>query len=315
MIRRIVIAASAAAVALFAALSAAAPAGASTNVGCNGAGCWLYLSQLIHVSGHGGGSGTYVPPPPPPCTWNPIGDTAAGSRYIISAYHGTNPGTSAPGQAGAAFTQAQDLLKNPQPGSWYQLDINPAASAADQQACQQFPLYDWVPTGHQPPMLPLPGGTLAAYGYNYLPIPALHLKINPTTLGYVNLGTYAWLTPHFRPDRTIRVTAGNQWAVLTMHASKLKVDATGATFTTGENCGFYGSRYQVAQLKSMGAGTVPDCGVLWQSSANQATVTGTVTWTVTWKASDGSGGTMPPIQAQATAGPISVNEIQSVNGG
>ena len=311
MIRRIVLAVSLAATGMLAALTAATPASASTSVNCSGAGCWINVGQFLHVSGTG--SGPVQPPPPPPCQWVPIGDQVSGSRYIIGTYHGVNPGPSAPGQAGAAFTQAQDLLKNPVPGNWYRLAVNPAATQAAQQACQQFPLYDFAAAGHQPPTLPVPGLTLAQYAAGFLPIPQLDLKINPTTMGYVNLGTYVWQTTHVPARQSIRVTAGNQWAAVTMTSSTLKITTDGPG-TLGSHCTRKGSRYPVEQPPAQaGSGTMPDCGVLWQSPASQATITGTIVWTVRWVASDGTSGTWR-IPSQAQAGPISVNEIQSVNG-
>jgi hypothetical protein len=311
MIRRILLAATAAATGLLAALAAAAPASAGSSVNCSGQGCWLNVGQLLNTGGTG--SGPAQPPPPPPCQWDPIGDQTSGSNYIVAAYHGVNPGPSAPGQAGAAFTQAQDLLKNPVPGTWYQLALNPAAGQAAQQACQQFPLYDFAPRGHQPPVLPIPGLTLAQYAAGFLPIPQLHLRINPTAMGYVNLGTYVWQTTPVPASQSKRVAVGNQWAAVTMTSSPLLLSTDGSG-TIGSHCGRNGSGYPVGKLPARtGAGVMPDCGVLWRAATNEATITGTIVWTVKWAASDGTSGTWR-IPSQAQAGPISVNEIQSING-
>lgn len=314
MIARIAITASAAAAALLATLSAAAPASASTNVSCDSAGCLINIRQLMHISGTAGGGGTYVPPPPPPCWWNPLGDTATGSKKIIAAYHGVNPGPSAAGQVGAAFTQAQDLLRNPVTGEWYQLQLSQGASPAGRAECRRFPTYDFAPKGRKPPALPIPGSTLALAAYNYLPIPSMKLKLSPATMGYVNLGTYVWQTTHIPSSQSITVHAGTQRATLTMTAGKLTLSTDGPG-TVARDCTLTGSHYTPRQVAGSGAGQRPDCGVLWQSAASQATITATIYWHVTWHASDGTTGTFPRIPARAQAGPIAINDIQSINGG
>ena len=67
-----------------------------------------------------------------------------------------------------------------------------------------------------------------------------------------------------------------------------------------------------------GAGTPPDCGVLWQAPVAGASVSATVSWAVTWGAGalNGPGPrALPPIQVTGRTPPFPVAEIQSINGG
>jgi hypothetical protein len=197
------------------------------------------------------------------------------------------------------------------------LPVNPNASAAGKAECLTLPLYAWVPPGQAPPAPPVPGRTLAEFAYNNMQVPALAAQINPTAKGYVNLGTYVWQTTAI--PQTLSVTATlagtGQSATVTAAPGKLTIstDGPGAVFS---NCGPQGSHYPQNQPPAnAGPGTRPDCGVLWQAPTNGATITESLTWTVTWTATDGTGGTLPPITMQGRAGPVPVNEIQSVNGG
>ena len=192
MIRRLAFAACIPTVALLTALSAATPASAGAGANCTGSTCSVGISQFITLKGDVGSGAGYVPVnvEPPPCLWNPIGDQTTGSQYIISFFNGVDPGPSGPYGTGASFQQAKDLLKNPKPGTWYELPVNPAASPAAQQECLKLPLFYFVPPGQTPPMPPIPGQILAEYAYNNMAIPSWRLVVNPASTGFVNLGTY-----------------------------------------------------------------------------------------------------------------------------
>jgi hypothetical protein len=314
MIRRLVITLSVPAVALLTALSAAAPASAGSGAGCSGSTCSVDLSQFITLKGDVGSGAGYVPVnvDPPPCLWNPIGDATSGSNAIISEW-GPNPPTDF--QIDKSYAQAKTLVKAPVPGTWYELPVNPNASAAGKALCWTMPLYAWVLPGQAPPMPPIPGQTLAEFAYNNMAIPTPALTINPTNVGYVNLGTYVWQAQGSPGTLAVTASVGAQSATVTAKSSGLTIGTSGPG-TPANNCGPSGSGYPVGKPPAnAGAGTRPDCGVLWNGSASGATITGTVTWTVTWTATDGTGGTLPPITMRGQAGPIPINEIQSVNGG
>lgn len=317
MIRRLAIAACIPTIALLTALSAAAPASAGAGAGCSGSSCSVDISQFITLKGDVGSGAGYVPVnvEPPPCLWNPIGDATTGSQYIINFFNGVNPGPSGAYQTGASFNQAKDLLANPKPGTWYELPVNPAASPAAQMECYKLPLFAFVPPGQTPPMPPIPGQILAEFAYNNMAIPTPNLVINPANTGFVNLGTYVWQSGG---TGAVSVTAalGNQaWATVTATPGSMAISTNGPG-AVSSNCGPQGSKYPVGNPPaSAGAGTSPDCGVLWQGTTSGATITGTVIWHVTWTASDGTGGTLPDIQMQGQSAPFPVQEIQSINGG
>jgi enoyl reductase len=324
MIRRIALAAGITAAGFLASLSATVPAsagsgpasGSSSGGSCVGSACSVGIEQFITYKGSPGAvaqSGTGHAPidvQPPPCQWIPVGDATTGSQYVIQ-----NSVDSPVFQQDQTLKQAKDLLQNPAPGQWYYLPINPAAGAAGAQACLQLPLYAWVPPGQVPPMPPVPGKTLAQFAFNHLRVPKPQLTTNPVGKGFVNLGTYVWLTRGGGSNpRTITAALGNQSATLTATPSKLRISANGPG-TIGNNCGATGSAAPVGQPPaSAGAGTVPDCGVLWRAPTGAATITATVVWRISWTATDGTGGRLQAIRRSGTAGPFPVREIQSVNG-
>jgi hypothetical protein len=226
--------------------------------------------------------------------------------------------------------QARTLLRNTPvpPGTWWQLPVNPAASKAAQRQCYTLPLFDFTVPGQAPPTPPVPLQTLAEYAYNHMAIPAPTLTVNPAGRGYVNLATYVWgrsrpVSPATgRPD-AYEVTAtlgGESVSVWAQPAAKdaFSVAANGPG-TPYSACGPDGSRYRVAHAPaSAGAGTPPDCGVLWQAPVAGASVSATVTWSVTWGAGVRNGpgpNVLPPIQMTGRTPPFPVAEIQSINGG
>lgn len=319
MMRRSAFALGAVAAALLTALSMAAPASAGSGASCSGNSCSVDISQFITLSSKTGsvGSGAgYVPVnvAPPPCLWQPIGGATSGSQAIVSQW-GPNPPSAF--QIDQSYAQAKKLLKNPSPGIWYMLPVNPNASAAGQAECLKLPLYVWVPPGQVPPMPFIPGRTLAEYAYNHMAVPAPRLVANPAAKGYVNLATYIWETGAAAGPISVTAALGNQEsATVTATPSRLVItaDGPGRAFS---NCGPNGSKYPVGTVpaSASGPGIVPDCGVLWTAPDATAAVTGTVTWKVRWSATDGTGGTLPGIRMPGRTASMPVSEIQSINGG
>jgi hypothetical protein len=308
----------------------AGPVSAGSGVGCTGNTCSVLLSSLITLKGDVGNGGVHVqlPVTPPPCLWQPIGDTTTGSTLIIQQFGSAVPGT--PFGVFRSVQQARTLLKAKPvpPGTWWQLPVNPAASKAAQRQCYTLPLFDFTVPGQAPPTPPVPLQTLADYAYNHMAIPAPTLTVNPAGRGYVNLATYVWgqtrpVSPATGRPGSYEVTAtlgGESVSVWAQPAAKgaFSVTANGPG-TPYSACGPDGSRYRVGHAPAnAGAGTPPDCGVLWQAPVAGASVSATVTWSVTWGAGVRQGpgpNLLPPIQMTGRTPPFPVAEIQSINGG
>lgn len=326
MIRRIVIAGVIAA-GLLAPLSASVPASAGNNVGCSGSDCSILLSQLITLNGDQGSGSGYTPVnvTPPPCLWEPIGDATSGSNYIVDFFGGSDPGKDSPFGTHDSFVQAQKLLKNPQPGTWYELPVNPAASPADQQKCLQLPLFYFLPPGGDLPGPPIPAETIAEYAYNHMRIPSPRIVTNPAGKAYVNLGTYAWArwpSSRYTGQRVayeVVAQLGSQTVSVWAQAGpSLQVNVSGPG-TPSTSCGPTGSSVRPIghAPASAGAGVAPDCGVLWWGPDAQASVSATVTWQVSWGTGilNGPGtNALPSISMTSRPVPLRVSEIQSVNG-
>lgn len=317
MIRRFAAVAAAAATGLLAALVIAAPASAGSWEGCVGPTCSAGASSPVHLTGNRKGP-VYLAPAP--CNWSPVGNQAKGSHYVISYYNGKEPGPNVP-RAGSSFQEAKGLLKNPQPGSWYALPVNPDAPLASQHQCERLPYFVFVPQGEPIPKVAPTGRLLARYAFSMMRIPDPTLTLNPAGKSYVNLATYVWAdwNPSWFTNRKdlyqIVARAGNDWArVSATPSDQLTIDVTGPGTPYKNGCGTFGSQYPVGHAPAnAGAGTPPDCGVLWQSSDSNATITVTVTWNVTWQASNNRSGTLPAITVRRQV-QVPVNEIQSVNG-
>ena len=310
---------------LLTSLLTAAPASAGSGVGCQGAGCSITLTQLIQLKGDQGSSAgaqhTPVDVAPPPCLWEPIGDATTGSEAIIQEY-GNNPPTIL--GVAASVTQAKALLKNPTPGNWYELPVNPAASPAGQAACMRLPLYYWAVTPAQLPVPPVPPKTLAAFAYNHMRIPVPTAEVNPANKSYVNLASYVW--GHWARSPTtgqydaykIMAQLGQQVVTVWAQPASLSVTTVGPGQTFSD-CGPHGSRYPIGHPPaSAGAGTAPDCGVLWDAPDASAGVSVAVRWSVTWGVGNlnGPGGNaLPPITMASLQHAVRVSEIQSINGG
>jgi hypothetical protein len=308
----------------------AGAASAGSGVGCTGNTCSVLLSNLIMLKGDVGSGAVHVqlPVAPPPCLWQPIGGTTAGSAAIIQQFGSAVPGT--PFGVYQSVRQARTLLRDKPvpPGTWWQLPVNPAASKAAQRLCDTLPLFDFTPPGQAPPTPPVPLLTLADYAYNHMAIPAPRLTVNPAGHAYVNLATYVWgrtlpvSRATGRPNvYEVTATLGGEivsvWAQLAAKgAFSVGADGPGTAYSA---CGPDGSHDRLGHPPaSAGAGTPPDCGVLWQAPAAGVAVSATVTWSVTWGAGvlNGPGpNALPPIQMTGRTPPFPVAEIQSINGG
>jgi hypothetical protein len=289
------------------------PAHAGSVTGCTGANCSVSLSQFIHYKGSppitydpSGGNAIPINEDPPPCLWDPIGDATTGSNYIIQQF--PNPAPDLPFDIPAAVTKAKALLKNPVPGTWYNLPINPAADEAGQQACLKLPAFFFAVPGATPPMPPIPAKILAEYAYNHMRVPAPKLTISPAGQGWVNLATFVWTNTPGQVSVTARL--GPQTVTVTARSAKTVITASDAG-TVSDDCTVDGSKYPQGHPPDTGPGTAPDCGVLWHNSATAATVGATVTWNVTYTPDNAP---LPNITLGRTAPAMPIAEIQSVNG-
>ena len=308
----------------------ASPVSAGSGVGCAGNACSVLLSNLITLKGDAGNGTGHVqlPVAPPPCLWEPIGGSTAGSASLISQF-----GTAAPGAPFGVYQsvrQAKALLKDKPvpPGTWWELPVNPAAPKAAQRECYTLPLFYFTAPGQTPPTPPVPLRTLADYAYNHMAIPAPTLTVNPAGHAYVNLATYVWgrtlpvsATTGLPGAYEVTATLGGEtvsvWAQLAAQgAFSVAANGPGTAYSA---CGPAGSHARVGHAPAgAGAGTPPDCGVLWQAPVAGASVSATITWTVTWSAGARGGpgpNALPPIQLTGRTPPFPVAEIQSINGG
>lgn len=299
-------------------VAAMPPADAGIGVGCTGSDCSVSVWQFVTHKGAWGSTGSTPVPinvPPPPCLWNPIGDATSGSQYIISQFGDVTKQDSL-FEVYQSVQQAKKLLKNPTPGTWYELPVNPNASPAGQAECAKLPLFAFEVPGATPPMPNVPAVDLADYAYNHIKIQHSRLVLSPANgKGWVNLGTYAWTTnrvPVVRLSVSLGVGANAETVNLTARPVKTAISSSAGT--PEDQCGANGSYHRpIGTAPKTAVGTAPDCGVLWSAPSTDATITATVTWDVTWNG-DGAGGTLPAIPLSTTSLPIRVAEIQSING-
>jgi hypothetical protein len=261
---------------------------------------------------------------PPPCLWIPIGDQITGSQYIVNTFGDITPADSLYGIY-QSVQQARQLLKNGGPaGTWYNLPINPAAGPAGRAACLQLPAFFFVLPGGAPPLPPIPPQILAEYAYNHMKLPDPTVTVSPASRGFVNLATFVW----WHVPRTMWVTAAlpdGQAATVVARvsgAASISTNPVGAGTISTAGCGPGGSRHPVSGAPATGAGVAPDCGVLWTQPGAGVTITVAVTWQVLFHQGTGHGffgqpvpGAGNGITTQGTSNPITVQEIQSINGG
>ena len=326
MIRRAIVGALAAAALV--PLAASAPAAAATGTGCQGTSCSVSLDQWIKYSGSpgtvGNGDVGHVPvdTQPPPCLWIPIGNQISGSQYIVNTFGDITKATDA-FSIFESVQQAKQLLQNGGPaGTWYNLPINPAAGAAGEAACLKLPAFFFAQPGQAPPLPQIPPRILAEFAFNHMKLPAPTVTTSPNATGFVNLATFVW----WQVPRTRWVTAAlpdGQAATVVARVSNWSISTNPAgAGATSLSCGASGSKFPVGRPPATGAGVAPDCGVLWTQPAAAATVTVTVTWQVLFHPGRGTGFNGAPvpgapngITTAGTSNPITVQEIQSVNGG
>ncbi len=327
MIRRVIVGAIAAAALV--PLAASTPAAAATGTGCHDSSCSVSLNQWIKYSGSPGavtsGSTGHVPvdEQPPPCLWIPIGDQISGSQYIVNTFGDITQATDA-FQIFESVQQAKKLLADGGPaGTWYNLPINDAAGAAGIAQCLKLPAFVFVLPGQAPPLPRIPPRILAEFAFNHMKLPDPTVVTSPATTGFVNLATFVW----WNVPRTRWVTAAlpdGQAATVVARVQGFSISTTPAgagTVSTG--CSpTSGSTHPVGHPPATGAGVPPDCGVLWTRPAAGATVTVTITWHVLFHPGRGTGffgaavpGAPNGITTAGTSNPITVQEIQSVNGG
>jgi hypothetical protein len=293
----------------------ATPASAGNVTGsCTGPNCSVDLSKFITYSGSaahrpGGGSAIPITEDPPPCLWNVIGDQVSGSNYLVQLF--PDPTPDLPFDIYDSVQQAKALLKNPTPGTWYNLPINPAADEAGQQECLKLPAFFFAPPGTTPPLPHIPPRILAEYAYNHMRLPLPRVTTNPATKGYVNLASYVW-TNLPRQPQTITATLGDQSVTLTATpvTTSITVGSAGEAFSA--SCGPAGSKYPPHHPPATGPGVAPDCGVLWQDPTVGATIGATVTWDVSYTPGNVA---LPAIPLTGNSRALAISEIQSINGG
>jgi hypothetical protein len=331
--------------------------GGSTNVGCtNGSSCQVELENLVTFKGSysqsvadRGTNGT-VSIAPPPCLWIPIGDAISGSQYIIKIF-GTDP-ASAPTTFGInkSVQQADDLLKNPTLGQWYNLPINPAAGAAGEQECLKLPAYYFAVTEAALPAVRLPAKTLAQLAFAGLTLPALEtITLNPAGASEVNLPTYLSVTVGNPTAGQLGVANGSVYVAVTATlggvgatvwavSSRLSVNAGTSQAVTYGHCpatltatgATMGTSATAAQISATTANQAIDCGVTYlaPSPAAQYTLSATLKWAACW-APTANAQAVPSYQtclrrpvpgAGALTGKpatqqVTAQEIQSVTGG
>ena len=295
----------------------------SGPISCQGNTCTENLSFAIKLSGDAGSGGGHFAPvdvPPPPCLWVEYGNATTGSDKIIKNF-GDDPVNAF--NIPASVAEAKALLKHPKPGEWFNLPVNPAAGAAGAEKCLELPAFVFVPPGQAPPAPPIPPATIAAFAYNHMTIPLPGVTASPAHKGYVNLASFVWANwPVSRitgQENTYEIVAqaGPEVVTVQARATALSVTATGPGTAYSGGCGPNGSASPLGHAPaSAGAGTPPDCGVLWQGPDAAAGISASATWTVTWW--EGAGGphhALPDIVVSSPVTPMQVAEIQSINNG
>jgi hypothetical protein len=331
--------------------------GPGGSVGCTAASsCEIELENMVTFNGNQvpGTNNTVVDITPPPCLWEPVGDAHTGSQHILNFDDNADPGPGAPFDTGAAFKQAQQLLKsNPiTPGEWYELPLNPDAPAAVGAECLRLPLWYFLPPGQALPGLNIPPQTLAQLAFARLVTASLGtVTFNPRETSDTNLPTFIDVRLGNPPAGALHFTAaglpyvavtaaipGQDSATVWAEAGALTIDpgtSAADTFdapvcsTVHGGAGGYslGSQYSPAQMAAVGVNQSIDCGVTYTTPGSYG-MTASIDWTACW--ADTGAAVAPPgpppagcqpvpgagdLQPSAV-GPVAVNvrEIQSVNG-
>jgi len=357
-VKRFIVAASVITAGLLTPVVTTVPANADNggpSVGCtSGDSCTIMLEGMVKFNGDvssGSRQNPVGPIAPPPCLWVPLGDTLAGSQYLITTW-GTDP-TKWPTtfQINQSVQQAVDFAKQgaaAPAGEWYNLPINPAAGAAGAQACLQLPAYAWVVPGQPLPAVNLPPETLAQLAFAKLTTPAMGaLQLNPANRNYTNLPTFVNATLavggyHQAADGRpyVAVTAsiqGQPSATVWAEASSLTIDPGTSSATVygsppSTGCGYFGSTESADPMKASNTGPnqMIDCGVTYRQPG-AFTMQASISWVACWAPTGDATAPPPPpaftdcqanpvpgaaqLQAATQAQPVNVAEIQSINGG
>ena len=324
----------------------AAPASAdngTSSVGCStGDSCEVMLEKMVEFGGDSydpGAENMVIDITPPPCLWNPVGDSITGSQYITGMF-GNDPATATKEfEVNQAVQKAVGYLKDPAnapTGTWYELPVNPAASAAGKVECGQLPLFEWAAPGGALDGVNIPPATLAQLAVAKMKLPgAGTMTLNPASgQTFTNLPTYLQVAlaggydtdpATGMPYTTVTARLGDNAATVWGVPSKLKVTASGGHQYTPAtaDCGYLGSKQiDTPAAQNAGPGVTPDCGAVFQSPANW-TLGASLTWQACWVPGIVDG--PPPADCQPVAGaqldatnwarPVTVNEIQSVDNG
>jgi hypothetical protein len=313
------------------------PGGSSETCNPASATCTVGEYALITLSGsYSQNANDYVNLPPPPCLWSPIGGAEIGSEVILDFGRQLDHMQPSPWQMAALKALAQvlgeagDLLEQAQakppgpPGNWYQIQPNPAVSAAASASCGQGLDFVWVPAGAAPPAAQrLPAIDLADYALDHMVLPDPTVTTSPAAEGYVNFATYVWTRwPTLRTTgRAREVTAtlavtGQSVTVWAQPKVTISVNGPGTTYYS---CSVDGSKYPLGKAPALAAGVPPDCGVLWTATDIRASVSASITWTVTYYdgGPDGPIGKSltPPgtIPTQGTSRALRIDAIEAIN--
>ena len=166
------------------------------------------------------------------------------------------------------------------------------------------------------------GHILADLARAELVLPGINVHTNPAagTPSDVNLPVWVWVTyngPRSPADTASVPLPGGGVLSATVTTSQPRVSlavSSPAQAQVHSTCGAAGSPYRG------NAGATPPCGVtfLAPSTGGPYTITVTARWTVTWSDSTGARGTFAsppwPVPVQTGTVPVTVREVQSVNG-
>jgi hypothetical protein len=332
------------AVGLLAQLALAAPASAAGQPGppppptttCSQASCSVGIGQFITLHGdvgqNGGNVGT-IALAPLPCIWDDVGNQITGSQTIILiareiVHMLPSPDVEQLQKQLAPFVkQAQALIAAGKPdGNWYDIIPNTGDTMAQMDSCNNYPLFEWVPTGTVPPFLPqVPAKYLAEYAFNHMQLPKPRVHVSPARKGIVNLASFVWATWRRQmadtPAQYIDATLGPEAATVWAQPLRLALSVRGPG-DVSDNCSVSDTGPGKLPVNA-GPGVKPDCGVLWTGTDTGATITVSVQWYVTWYDTLPAGPHGAPVPGTQdgivtttrTYGPIPIYSVQSINNG
>lgn len=317
----------------FAAGLSAGPVSASSapptvSVGCQGVDCWSQLGLTVNghaVTSTASGNSLLSSVPPPPC-WYTSFATAAGMKQFVDQQM-QSPGAAADGVP-QTFSSIQSTVnseaKSNAPGEWYTL-TEPTPPAQDSVSCIQGLMaahggsyYLWLPPNAPVPQPHIAPQDLALLALSQVTLPAPDVTVNPQNKTYVGLPTF--VAAHAVQPVQATAKLGNQTVTVTATPTGLAISAPQPqAYENGPqgNCLPQGSTASQATMNAAGAGHKPDCGFVFSAPTSAPiTITAQETWHATW-AGEGLVNQPVPQQPTPTAAnpvPVTVNEIQAVNG-